>query len=47
MRQLIFILSITSIFMGAIFAQGDTCGYVTVIQDGDLYRMWYRASGTR
>ncbi len=95
MRQLIVILSITSIFMGAIFAQGDdpveignrrelflddllvdglegearrvfhrpvprevvltfdkpwegdTCGYITVIQDGDLYRMWYRASGTR
>ena len=25
--------------------EGNTCGYVTVFQDGDVYRMYYRGSG--
>ena len=25
--------------------EGNTCGYVTVFQDGDIYRMYYRGSG--
>ena len=25
--------------------EGNTCGYVTVLQDGDVYRMYYRGSG--
>ena len=24
--------------------EGNTCGYVSVFQDGDLYRMYYRGS---
>ncbi len=27
--------------------EGNTCGYVTVFQDGDIYRMYYRGSGYR
>ena len=25
--------------------EGNSCGYVTVFQDGDIYRMYYRGSG--
>ena len=27
--------------------EGNTCGYVTVFQNGDIYRMYYRGSGYR
>ena len=26
--------------------EGNTCGYVTVFQDGDIYRMYYRGAAT-